>query len=453
MPFKNASMSKSKHDDELSRRWRTESANYVSAVNAFVARGEREGWDKLSGEVEPTDTRETLAEAVLAAVRRANECQDIAGLRERFPPAHGPFIEMLEENGQSLPVVLLLDDGRIVTRVGAPYEPGKVVVINDLTVETLPDDIITVGRSPNRRYFAVAHRSGIAIHDGWNGPVTARLKWPTGLEGIPKGFQAQRIEEPPIVTRIIPFDSGEDALLVSPVGVFVIKSDRARRLLPTEEQMRRFFEYLLSQHPGEPLTYGLSMEHGAISPDGTLIAAGHQSSSHYVFRTDSCDVIGDIGHRSEYPCCAAFSSDGRWIAFNSCHFYNGRTIGVRTELLPGLKTEPYKDDDRIVLLEDGSRVYAAVYRNDEFIIGNANGYLRAFDVTGQARWEHFIGSSIGDIDVSPDGQQLIVTTYAGFLCILDMDTGEADPFSIGTSDHKERRRWLFWKKEPQPLVW
>ena len=129
------------------------------------------------------------------------------------------------------------------------------------------------------------------------------------------------------------------------------------------------------------------------------------------------------------------------------------TIGVPTRLLPGLKTEPYKLDDRLIQLEEGSRVYAAVSRGDEFIVGDANGYLTAFDVTGKFRWRHFIGSSGGDIDLSHDGKRLIVTTYAGFLCVIDMDTGDADPFAIGTSTHRERRRWLFWKKEPRPLVW
>jgi hypothetical protein len=42
-----------------------------------------------------------------------------------------------------------------------------------------------------------------------------------------------------------------------------------------------------------------------------------------------------------------------------------------------------------------------------------------------------IGSSVGDIDVSRDGDRLVVTTYAGFLSVIELDTGEADPFVIG----------------------
>jgi len=141
------------------------------------------------------------------------------------------------------------------------------------------------------------------------------------------------------------------------------------------------------------------------------------------------------------------------IALNSCHFYNGRTLGVPLSLLPGLTTESYEVDKRLMLLEVGARVYAGVCRDGEFIIGDASGYLRAFDLSGNARWQHFIGSSIGDIDISEDGKTLVATTYAGFLSIIDMDTGQPDPFTISTGDHRERRRWLFWKKELQPLIW
>src|SRR5687767_3021621 len=109
---------------ELSNRWRKESERYVSAVNAYVARGQKEGWDKISAEEEPKETRQPLAHAVLDAVRRANKGTSLDDLRDRFPPAYEPFGPMLDENGQNLPVVLLLDDGRIVTRIGAPYEAG-----------------------------------------------------------------------------------------------------------------------------------------------------------------------------------------------------------------------------------------------------------------------------------------------------------------------------------------
>jgi len=448
----NSSESSQLTDEELSRRWRQETEQYVTAINDFVRRGDEVGWENVD-EKEPEDTRQPMAQAVLDAVRRASKSGEIEGLHERFPRAHGPFIELLDENGQSLPVVFLLNDGRIVMRIGAPYESGRVVIVDDRHVESLASDVITVGRSPNRQFFAIAREDGVAIHRGWEGPIVVTLKWPSGREGIPQGFDAEPIQGTPIVTRLVPFDTGDQALLVSPEGVFVLKQDRAVRLLPTQDQMKEHFEWHQKEYPNDTLSYDLSMEHGAISPDGKLIATGHQSSLHYVFDAESFEIVAEIGHLSEYPHYAAFSSDGSVIAFNSCHFYNGMTVGVPTSLLPGLQTEAYEPDDRLIQLEKGSRVYAAIARNDEIIIGDASGYLRAFDLEGSSRWRHFIGSSVGDIDISPDGRRLVVTTYAGFLSILNLDTGKADPFVIGNSTHQERRRWLFWKHEENPLIW
>ena len=440
-------------NEALSRQWREESERYASAINAYVKRGMETNWEGMQESDEPKDTRQPLASQVLEAVRAANESGRIDGLRDRFPTAHSPFIEMLEENGQSLPVVLLLDDGRIVLRVGAPYHPGYVAVISGNEVSRLPGEVITIGRSPNRKIFAKVTPSGVILLRGWSGPVTARLPWPTGAEGVPPGFEAKPIESVPTTTEIVPYNSGDRALLVSPEGVFVLETQRAVRLLPTQDDFREHFEWLQKEYPEDPLSYHIDMDHGALSPDEKWLACGHQSSVHYIFDAHTYKVAARIGNLSEYPHYALFSSDSQVVALNSCHFYSGRTLGVPLRLLPGLTTKAYEVDERLTQLEDGSRVYAGVCRGDEFIIGDAGGYLRAFDTNGKARWQHFIGSSMGSIDISEDGKTLVATTYAGFLSIIDMDTGKRDPFAIGTSDHRERRRWLFWKKESKPLIW
>jgi hypothetical protein len=408
-----------------------------------------------------------MAEAVLAAVRRANQTGNVDELRERFPPAHSPFVEMLEKNGQSLPVVMLLDDGRIILRVGATDAEGHVVVIHGQAVKDLSPEVISVGRSANRRFFAVARRSGVTIHQGWDGPVVQELKWPKGNEGVPRSCKVRLIQGSPSVTKLTPFDTGDKALLVSANGIFILTPAGPVRLLPNEEQVQEFLDWLQTEYPGKPLLQEVqnyldkSMEHGAISPGGKWIAAGDQVGPHYLYDANSFKIVGEIGAFSEYPHYAFFSADGKMVALNSCQLYNGTTIVVPTDLLPGLKTDSYVRDEelnkildkRLIRLEDVSRVYAAVARNDEFIIGNAYGYLRAVDLHGKFRWQHFLGSTIGGMDISRDGKRLVVTSYAGFVSLIELDTGEADPFTIGTSTHRERRRWLFWKNEKNPLVW
>ena len=55
--------------------------------------------------------------------------------------------------------------------------------------------------------------------------------------------------------------------------------------------------------------------------------------------------------------------------------------------------------------------------------------------------------------VFTERKRLIASTSAGLLVILDLDTSEADPYRIGTSTHREQRRWLLWRNEDQPLAW
>ncbi|MEG4963643.1 MULTISPECIES: hypothetical protein [unclassified Microcoleus] len=437
-------------ENSAQEEWRSKTLAYAAAVNSFVEKGLREGWEKASEE--PVDPgRNHLANTVIGAVRQANANGELSDLRERWPPAHSPLIELLEENGQSIPIVCILPDSSIVARIGAPYETGRTVHIVGDSVTDVPD-VGFFGQGPNRRYFALAQSNGVRIVDGWNGPEVALCRWPTGLEDVPDGFDVSALDSPPTPTRLIPFPDGKRTLLVSSDGIFLLSPSDAQRLLPTTEQMKKHFKWLREEYPNEKLTIDVSMEHGAVSKNGKLIAIGSQDSTHLIFN-DELAVVGNIGNQSEYPHYALFSSDDAMIAFNSCHFYNGITIGVPTNLLHALETDPYEEDKRTPILENGARVYAGVSRNDEFIIGDASGYVRAFSMTGEARWQHFIGSSVGDIDISADGTTLAVSTYAGFLSIIKLDAGMQASYQIGNGNHLETRRWIFWKNEPNPLIW
>ncbi len=238
----------------------------------------------------------------------------------------------------------------------------------------------------------------------------------------------------------MPFPDGRCVLLVSSQGIYLLTPEGCRRILPTG-----------GGAAGDPLAH-LAMEHGAVSRDGSLIAVGCQDSNHLIYN-DRLELIGDIGNPSSCPHCAAFSADHSVILLNACHFYQGTTIGVPTRLLPGLTTRPYPADARTPVLEGSSRVYAAASRADEFIIGDATGYVRAFGLDGTPRWRQFIGSSIGDIDVAADGRVLAVSTAAGFVVTFLLDGKGQEPHQIGTGRHPETARWLFWRGEQKPLRW
>lgn len=435
--------------EDPQQEWKRKTLEYVGSINAFVERGLRDGWEDVG--LEPADPgRDHLADSALDAVRTANEKGRLHQLRASWPPANEPFICVLGERGQSIPVVHILPDKSIVARIGAPYINGKVVQIQGDSVTDL-EDVEFFGVSPNRRFFGFATPAGVRVTDGWGGRDVVTFAWPKGTENIPKGFTIKKWETQPTYSRIIPFPDANRVLLVSNGGVFVVSPEECTRLLPTEADMKEHFKWLQEEYPDDDLTINLSMEHGSVSKNGKLIAIGSQDSSHLVF-DETLSLIGEIGNRSDYPHCAIFSAKDDVIAFNSCHFYNGATVGVSVNLLPDLKTKPYEDDDRVALLEDNARVYAGVGLGDEFIIGDAYGYVRAFSTTGEPRWQLYVGSSIGDIDVSDDGTMMAVSTCAGYISIFELNS-EQEPHQIGNSSHKEIRRWLFWKDEAVPLAW
>ena len=439
-----------KSKERIQNEWKSKTIDYAKSINAFIKKGLQDGWDNAGPEPEDNN-REKLVPYLLKAIRKANQEKDFTQLRDNWPLAHSPLIPELDKNGQDIPVVTILDNGHIVARIGAPYQKGYVVEINDLDV-SIVEGIDFFGRSPNRKYFAYTKEKGVSVTEGWLGKESVFCPYPTGTEGAPSGFDVKPFEDTPTPTQLIPFPYGKSVLFVSTEGIYVLKSEQAIRILPTTEEMKEHFTWLQEEDPDDDLQMELSMEHGAISHDGKLIAVGSQDSTHLVFN-DSYQLIGDIGNQSEYPHYAIFSNDSDMIAFNSCHFYNGITIGVPTKLLPDLKTEPYEENSQTLTLEDGARVYAGVYRKDEFIIGDASGNLRGVGKDGTLHWQHFIGSSIGDIAISEDESTLVCSTYAGFISIIELDSGKMKEYEIGTGKHTELRRWLFWKEESQPLAW
>lgn len=433
----------------LQKEWKSKTIDYAQAINAFVEKGMTEGWEK-AGKEPQEPSREKCVKALLQAIREANIKGEFETLREDWPLAHAPLIPLLEEQSQSIPTICLLNDGTIVARIGTNYQDGHVIKIEGTKVTLVPE-VDLFGRSSCRQYFAYTTEAGIRITKGWLGEQTALCTYPTGKEGVPETFDVAGFDRPTAPSRLIPFPDGTRVLYVCEDGIFVLEETKAVRLLPTKEQITEHFDWLSEEYPDDELSMNLSMEHGAVSPDGKFIAVGSQDSSHLIFN-DKYELVGDIGNMSEYPHYALFSNDGSVVALNSCHFYNGITIGINTSLLTGIKTNAYEENEKTIVLEEMSRVYAGASREGEMIIGNANGYIRAFGLDGERKWEHHIGSSVGDIDISEDGKTLICSTYAGFLSILSLDTKNRAPYEIGSGPHHEWRRWIFWKNQ-KPLIW
>lgn len=195
---------------------------------------------------------------------------------------------------QCVSSVLLLDDGSLLARIGMPGETGQVLRIDHHGVVPVIG-LAHFGRCPQRRYFALANADGVRVTDGWGGPQVAKLRWPNGLEGLPKGYPFEPFDLPPTPTTLVPFPDGQRVLLVSAEGIFVLASKGATRLLPRQVQI---LEALATGTDPDDIALGLSMAHGAVSPDGRLIVVGEHNSPHLVLN-EQLEVIGEIATGSE----------------------------------------------------------------------------------------------------------------------------------------------------------
>ncbi|MEN5038143.1 hypothetical protein [Pseudomonas sp. TWI929] len=431
------------------QQWQQAVTAYAQAVNDYVAQGRAQGWDNLEEPQAPAT--EHLLDAWLSALQVANspgaDEQQRQAFRAAWPPAHQPLVPLLDQQGQGISNVLLLDDGSLLARIGMPYEKGQVVRIDRHGV-TPVIGIDHFGRCPARRYFALANAEGVRVTDGWGGPQVQRLPWPTGLEGLPQGYPFEPFDLPPTPTALIPFPDGQRVLLVSAEGIFLLTSQGATRLLPHQA---RVLDELAEGTDPDDISLGLSMEHGAVSPDGQLIVVGEQGSRHLVL-DEQLRPLAEIGPGSEYPHFALFNRAGDQLIVNACHFYSGATLAVRVADLPGLDTDYYSQDPRTPLVQDGARVYAGVARDGEYIVGDAYGYLRAFGEDGTEHWQHYLGSTISAMDISANGQTLVAASHAGVVSMIALEGGRPE-WQIGTGAHGEVRRWLFWKGWDRAMIW
>jgi len=435
--------------------------NYAKAINNFVHTGMAEGWDAAGDEPEMLQIKNSL-EPFLAALKAANQPgasnEERAAFRADWPPAYEPLISHLQQNGRSIDTLFILNDGSILARIGSSYQDGHVVHIRGDNVARV-DGVEYIGRCPARRYFAVAQASGVQVTDGWQGPVVALCPWPSGREGLPAAaeslpLRALTFKLPARPTQLQPFPDGQRVLLVCSQGIFVLAAEGATRLLPRPEDLAK--ELPDDGLDADYFSVGLSMEHGAVSPDGLWVAAGCQDGLHKVFNA-ALENVGTIGPASEYPHFALFNSRSDHAIFNACHFYTGATLGVAVADWPAMDTDYYAEDPRAPTLQQGARVYCATHRQTDgggqYIIGDAQGYLRAFSESGEDLWQQFIGSTVGAIDISADGQTLVAATCAGFIAIIDLKAAEPEAWQIGVGAHREVRRWVFWKEQAEPLQW
>lgn len=409
----------------LQTAWRSMGQTYATEINAMFDFGEKFGWDNWKEE-EPADNRAELAQEVLTLLKKANKEGTISTFRENFPPAYAPFINIIQEQGQNIENLCYISDNKIAFIVGSAYEKRKAWLLSDRNIVRLRDNIQSIGRSPKNNIYAIVENGAVTTYNGWGGTKLYVFKLPPVNELS--------------ISQTIPFNNGLSVILTSPEGIYLLNTRGYQLIHPVPDP------------DDTEWTPNIHMEHAALSADNAFIAVGDQSSIHRVLNSQGEEIAG-IGPQSSYPHYALFSKDGQQLVLNSCHFYNGVTIGVSTTGINGLIIESHTRDGRYTVIDENCRVYAAVATSSYYIMGDVGGYIKAYDATGKLIWRYFLGSTITGMTISDDETTLWVAACSGMIHQLKLNLGQRDDHTIGNGNHFEELRAIFWKNEPHPLIW
>ncbi|MBL0912705.1 MAG: hypothetical protein IBJ09_10065 [Bacteroidia bacterium] len=418
-------------NEDLRKEWFEKGEKYAVAVNEMVEFGEKNGWENWQGQ-EPEDKREHLTTEILQRLRTANLNNSVSDFREQFPPAHVPFIPLLEKKAQSIEQLHFIDAEKIVFLTGTSYQKRKAYLLENDTITELDEKIDAIGKSKQGTVFAIAAAGKISTFDGWEGTLIHEFTL-TEMAGIG-------------ITDLVPFNDGKKVLLVTSEGIYLVSEDGEKKIHPVPEA-----------NEGEDEEDGdngseLSMENAALSNNNRYIVVGDQDTDHRILDPDG-NTVGTVGPQSSYPHFCLFSKDDDQLITNSCHFYNGITIGIDSDKYMGAAVEAYTESEEYTLIDEEMRVYAGLASSDYYILGDAYGYIKAVDKQGNRMWRHFLGSTISGMTISDDGQTLWVGSSSGMLHKLKLSQGHRDTHTIGNGQHYEEFRLLIWKEEPQIWKW
>ncbi|KFF24158.1 hypothetical protein [Chryseobacterium vrystaatense] len=410
---------------KIQEEWFSKGEQYATEINEMVDFGEKNGWENWKGK-EPEDTRSNLAEAVFNLLKTANQNGDTESFRADFPPAHTPIIPLFENRSQSIEQLHFISDQKIVFMTGTSYEKRQAYLLDHGQVTALDENIQAIGKSKQRHVFAIANSEKISVYQDWDGELINEFQLMQPLEAG--------------ITDLIPFNDGSKVLLVTSFGMYLISKKEEKLIHPINENNE------------EDWTPDIDMENATISNDNSYIVVGDQSYDHRILDPEG-HTVGSVGAQSSYPHFCLFAKDDSQLITNSCHFYNGITIGINSDKYMGADIEAYTESDDYTVIDEEMRVYAGTATEDYYILGDAYGYIKAFDKKGNKLWRHFLGSTISGMTLSDDGKTLWVGAHSGILHQLKLDQGRRDTHTIGNGNHYEEFRLLIWKDEPQIWKW
>lgn len=416
-------LKKSKPD--IQKEWDLKGQSYAKQVNEMVEFVEKNGWESWKGK-DPEDKREHLADEVIKLLKISNKENKVEQFRNDFPPSHSPIISFLKKQSQSIEQLHFIEDQKIVFLTGTSYQKRQAYILNNDTVIELDEKVNAIGKSKRNNIFAIATEGKISTFKGWEGELINEfvLTETTNLG----------------ITELIPFNDGKKLILVTSEGIYLVSNEIERLIHPINEDNE------------EDWSSNIAMENATLSNDNRYIVVGDQDYDHRILDSNG-KTIGSIGPQSSYPHFCLFSKDDGQLITNSCHFYNGITIGVDSDKLNGISIDDYVDSDEYKVIDDAMRVYVGLATSKYYILGDAYGYIKAFDKNGNKIRRHFLGSTISGMTISDDEKTLWVGSYSGILHKLILGKGHRDNHTIGNGNLYEEFRLLIWKNEPQIWKW
>lgn len=409
------------------KEWNEKGEKYAKEVNDMVAFAEVHGWDAYEGE-DPVDEREgmtQLCEAVFELLKEANERDETEKFRVDFPPSNVIFDKKLRKKLRDIDQICPLG-GENVLFIASNDDGKTLYLLEGDRVSEVAKGVIAVGKSKRNEIYALLRRKEIELIKGYDGRGG----------GEPVARFSHELEIIYDEAEILPFNDGSKVLLAAHDGIFLISQSGAKLIHPIyEDEGEGEDEYELE----------IAMANATLSNDNELIVAGEQDSDHVLMDSEG-ERLGGIGAQNSYPHFCLFSADDTQLITNSCHLYNGVTIGVDRALLKrGLEVEAYSYDEEgeknFTLIDDAMRVYAGVAARDFYILGDAYGYIKAVGKDGRKIWRHYLGGTIKSMALSEDGGVLFVGTYGGRLHKLRLGAGQ-DSHTIGNGNHKEEFRLI-----------
>ncbi|GAA3778517.1 hypothetical protein [Flavobacterium ginsengiterrae] len=409
----------------IQEEWFSKGKKYAQGINEMVDFGEKNGWENWKGE-EPEDIRDHLGKDVLDLLKKANLEGTVDKFRDDFPPSNMPIIKFIEKQAQSIEQLFFIDNQRIVFLTGTSYEKRQAYLLDGDKILKLDSKIRAVGKSKQGNVFAVVSENRVSLFKNWNGELIREFIL-NDLANIG-------------ITELIPFNDGSKVLFVSSEGIYLISENVEKLIHPINEDDE------------EDWDTNIDMENATLSNDNKYIVAGDQGVDHVVMDNDG-NKINQIGPQSSYPHFCLFSKDDQQLITNSCHFYNGITIGVETAKIKEIQVEAYTESDEFIVIDDEMRVYTGLAALDYYILGDAYGYIKAFDKAGKKIWRHYLGSTISGMTISDDEKTLWIGSSSGMLHKLQLGKGHRDEHTIGNGNHYEEFRLIIWKDEPQIWKW